>query len=100
MTFGVLYVPMVEKFASGDPDQAFKTSWVGSVMNGITLLMSAVAGVASDRFGLRKVAFTGGFLAFLGMLSSAFVQDLMLLYLTYGVCIGVGPLGYSTLFFV
>nr|KAG5694704.1 hypothetical protein BaRGS_010030 [Batillaria attramentaria] len=54
-------------------------------MLGLAFLMSAVAGVASDRFGLRKVAFTGGFLAFLGMLSSAFVQDLMLLYLTYGV---------------
>nr|KAG5687064.1 hypothetical protein BaRGS_018149 [Batillaria attramentaria] len=65
-------------------------AWVGSVMTGLVFLMSAVAGVASDRFGLRKVAFTGGFLAFIGMLSSAFVQDLMLLYLTYGVCIGVG----------
>ncbi|KAK7463165.1 hypothetical protein BaRGS_00038277 [Batillaria attramentaria] len=90
ITFGVLYVAMVEEFAKGDPDQAFKTSWVGSVMTGLVFLMSAVAGVASDRFGLRKVAFTGGFLAFIGMLSSAFVQDLMLLYLTYGVCIGVG----------
>ncbi|KAK7463164.1 hypothetical protein BaRGS_00038276, partial [Batillaria attramentaria] len=65
-------------------------AWVGSVATGLTFLISAVAGVASDRFGLRKVGFAGGFLAFIGMLSSAFVPDLMLLYLTYGVCIGVG----------
>ncbi|KAK7463160.1 hypothetical protein BaRGS_00038272, partial [Batillaria attramentaria] len=93
-TFSILYVSLLDRFAGSEAedvaDISFKTSWIGSLMLGLAFLMSAVAGVASDRFGLRKVAFTGGFLAFIGMLSSAFVQDLMLLYLSYGVCIGVG----------
>ena len=44
----------------------------------------------SDRVGIRKVAFAGGAVAFIGMLSSTFVEQLMLYYLTYGVLMGVG----------
>lgn len=65
-------------------------AWVGSVCTGLTFLMCMVASILSDRIGIRKVAFTGGALAFIGMLSSAFVEDLMLYYLTYGVLMGLG----------
>nr|KAG5696798.1 hypothetical protein BaRGS_012821 [Batillaria attramentaria] len=49
-----------------------------------------IASILTDRIGIRKVAFFGGLLAFTGMLSSAFVQEIMLYYLTYGVLMGIG----------
>ena len=57
---------------------------------GLTFVTCMVASILSDRFGLRTVGVAGGGLAFLGMLSSAFVDQLMLYYLTYGVLLGVG----------
>lgn len=65
-------------------------AWVGSVCTGLTFLTCMVASILSDRIGIRKVAFFGGVLAFIGMVSSAFVEQLMLYYLTYGVLMGVG----------
>jgi MCP family monocarboxylic acid transporter-like MFS transporter 10 len=49
-----------------------------------------IASILTDRLGIRKVAFVGGLLAFIGMLSSAFVEHLMVYYLTYGVLMGIG----------
>lgn len=65
-------------------------AWVGSVCTGLTFLLCMIASILSDRVGIRKVAFTGGCLAFVGMLSSAFVEELMMYYLTYGVILGCG----------
>lgn len=87
-TFGILFVAMRAEF--GGEDIGFKISWVGSVCTGLTFLLCMVASIMSDRFGIRKVAFIGGALAFIGMFSSAFVTDLMLYYLTYGVLMGMG----------
>lgn len=52
--------------------------------------MSVFASILSDRYGTDKVAFAGGCLSFIGMLSSAFVEQLMWYYLTYGVILGTG----------
>nr|KAG5703946.1 hypothetical protein BaRGS_020543 [Batillaria attramentaria] len=49
-----------------------------------------VSGILADRLGIRTVGLIGGLLALVGMLSSAFVQNLSLLYLTYGVIMGTG----------
>ena len=65
-------------------------AWVGSVCTGLTFLMCMVASIVSDRVGIRKVAFIGGALAFVGILSSSFIEQLMLYYVTYGVLLGVG----------
>lgn len=65
-------------------------AWVGSVSTGLTFLMSMVASILSDRFGIRKTGFIGGMLGFIGLVSSAFVQRLELLYLTFGILLGIG----------
>lgn len=55
-----------------------------------------VASILTDRIGIRKVSFCGGLLAFIGMLASAFVDQIMLYYLTYGILMGIGfALAYS-----
>ncbi|KAK7095355.1 hypothetical protein V1264_006775 [Littorina saxatilis] len=87
---GIVYVALLKAFADGDPIISFKTSWVGSLTLSMTFVLGSVGGVLSDRFGIRRVAFLGGLLVFLGMLSSAFVSHLLLLYLTLGVLTGVG----------
>lgn len=89
-SFGILYVAMTEHYAKGDANMSFKTSWVGSVNTGITFLMCMISSIISDRLGIRLTGVIGGILAFVGLLSSAFVEELMLLYLTYGIIAGLG----------
>ncbi|GFO48614.1 monocarboxylate transporter 10 [Plakobranchus ocellatus] len=52
--------------------------------------MCMIASIVSDRIGIRITGIFGGVLAFVGIFSSAFVEDLMLLYLTYGLILGFG----------
>lgn len=52
--------------------------------------MSIFASILADRIGIRKVGCFGALLSTVGLLSSAFVTQLELLYLTYGILIGVG----------
>nr|KAG5703948.1 hypothetical protein BaRGS_020545 [Batillaria attramentaria] len=49
-----------------------------------------VSGILADRLGIRTVGLIGGLLALVGTLCSAFVQNILLLYLTYGVIMGTG----------
>ncbi|KAK0048377.1 monocarboxylate transporter 10 [Biomphalaria pfeifferi] len=89
-TFGTLYVAMREHYAKDDPNVSFKTSWVGSVNTGVTFLMCMISSILSDRIGIRLTGIIGGVLACIGLLASAFVEELMLLYLTYGIITGIG----------
>lgn len=66
------------------------TAWVGSLTTGTTFSMCMLSSIISDRFGLQPIGVIGGVLAFVGILSSAFVEELMLLYLTYGILMGFG----------
>ena len=65
-------------------------AWVSMLVLVTAMIPCILAGMLSDRFGIRRVAFTGGLLAFVGTLSSAFVKEVLLLYLTFGVLVGVG----------
>ncbi|CAI9737045.1 monocarboxylate transporter 10-like [Octopus vulgaris] len=89
-SYGIIYVPMLKIYGTNDPNISFKTSWVGSVTIGMTFLMSIFASILADRIGIRKVGCFGALLSTVGLLSSAFVTKLELLYLTYGILIGVG----------
>ncbi|XP_050394886.1 monocarboxylate transporter 10 [Patella vulgata] len=89
-TFGILYVSMREKYAKDDPSISFKTSWVGSVCTGMTFLMCMIASIFSDQIGIRKTAAFGATLGTIGLIGSAFVEQLELLYLTYGLILGLG----------
>ncbi|XP_033741270.1 monocarboxylate transporter 10-like [Pecten maximus] len=89
-TFGIIYVVMLEEYANGDPNISLKTSFVGSVCTGVTFLMCIVSSILSDRIGIRPIAVTGAVLGMVGLIASAFVTELEILYLTYGVCLGVG----------
>lgn len=68
----------------------FFTAWVGSVCTGITFLICIFASISSDRIGIRPTAFFGAALGAVGLISSAFITKLELLYLTYGILLGIG----------
>ncbi len=70
-SFGVLYVALQKQF-SDDPEAATKVSLAGSLAIGTTFFLSPVSGILSDRFGIRRTACFGGFVATLGMFLSAF----------------------------
>ncbi|XP_048771101.2 monocarboxylate transporter 10-like [Ostrea edulis] len=89
-TFGIIYVYLIKEYANGDPEISFKTSWVGSVCTGVTFLMCIFASICSDRIGIRPTAFFGAALGVIGLISSAFITQLELLYLTYGILLGTG----------
>lgn len=65
-------------------------AFVGSTCTGVTFLMCTVSSILSDRIGIRPTAFTGAVLATVGLVATAFIQQLELLYLTYGLLLGIG----------
>ena len=91
-TFGIIFVKLKENLeAAGEEEAAFKCSLVGSLAIGSTFFFSFLAGVLTDRVGLRTTALTGSLLATLGLgLSAIFHANIKVLYLTYGIMFGTG----------
>lgn len=93
-TFGLIYNQMLNDPELVNPenkdDISFKTAWVGAVTIGAVFFFSPISSILVDRFGLRQTAFVGSLMAFVGMLSSSFIKQIELLYLTYGLLMGVG----------
>ena len=56
----------------------------------MTFLFSIITGIVSDRVGIRPTACVGAILSTVGLISSAFVHKLEMLYLTYGLVLGIG----------
>ncbi|XP_055701744.1 monocarboxylate transporter 10 isoform X2 [Phlebotomus papatasi] len=91
-TYSVIYVRLQEELkARGDPEASSKSALVGSLTIGATFLLSPVAGILTDKIGLRRTAILGGILTSCGLLLSSFVtKNINALYLTYGIMYGFG----------
>ncbi|KAL7730289.1 hypothetical protein ACLKA6_016542 [Drosophila palustris] len=91
-TYGVLHKLLTERLTSqGDAEANSKAALVGSLAIGTTFFLSPVAGVLTDKIGLRLTTFTGGMLAAGGLFLSSFCADnISALYFTYGIMFGVG----------
>ncbi|XP_070559290.1 monocarboxylate transporter 10-like [Ptychodera flava] len=89
--FGVLLVAMLD-----DPQlqksgaKVFNTAWIGSLTMFMTFFGTYISSILTDRFGWRRTAFVGAVITFIGCLTSSFATRLEILYLTYGILIGVG----------
>lgn len=88
-TYGTVLIELDKKFAKHE-NKSFLIPLVGSLCVGMTFLLSPIAAILTDCYGIRRVAFIGSILAALGMLLSSFVERLELLYLTYGIMMGTG----------
>ena len=91
-TFGIIFVKLKENLeAAGAEEAALKSSLVGSLAIGCTFFFSFLAGVLTDRMGLRTTALAGSLLATLGLaLSATFYDNINVLYVTYGIMFGTG----------
>lgn len=89
--YGVLYTEMVSYFGSGSGN----TAWIGSTVLLFMLGLSPVANMLSRRFSFRRVSFVGGILLGFGYFLSGFCRKMEFMYLTYGLC---GGLGYGLSF--
>ena len=91
-TFGIIFVKLKENLDdSGEEEAALKSSLVGSLAIGCTFFFSFLAGVLTDRIGLRTTALAGSLVATLGLgLSATFYDNINVLYFTYGIMFGTG----------
>lgn len=91
-TYSVIYVELQKKLEEkGVEDASSKAALVGSLTIGTTFFLSPVAGILTDKIGIRLTTFIGGLMASGGMFLSSFVTDKVeAMYITYGIVFGVG----------
>lgn len=90
-TYSVIYVDLQKKLeADGVAEASSKASLVGSLAIGSTFFFSPLAGIITDRIGIRWTTFVGGAMAAGGMLLSSYCNSVEFLYMTYGILFGVG----------
>ncbi|KPM08946.1 monocarboxylate transporter-like protein 4 [Sarcoptes scabiei] len=63
---------------------------VGSLNVGLIFFCSIFASVLCDHYGIRTVCFIGGVLSTIGMYASSISLNLLYLYITYGLVLGIG----------
>ena len=75
-SYGAIYVALRNNYSMGGSENSeTKASFIGSLLVGSTFVLSPISGVLVDRFGLRRTAFAGGFIATTGVLFSSFFVD-------------------------
>lgn len=65
-------------------------AWVGSLAFGIMFFLGPLSTALCEHLGCRVVTCLGGLLSFVGLLSTSFVTNFTLLYITYGLFWGAG----------
>lgn len=65
-------------------------AWVGSLAFGVMFFMGPLTTVLCEQLGCRVVTCLGGILSFVGLLTTSFVTNFTLLYITYGLLWGAG----------
>jgi len=91
-TFGILLPVMMKEFATDENEEnlTFIISWIGALQIFLTFFLSSFASILVDKIGIRPTAFAGASLATLGLLASSFVRRAEVMYLTYGLMLGMG----------
>ncbi|KAL5020978.1 hypothetical protein ScPMuIL_000133 [Solemya velum] len=84
--FGILYTEFLDVYQAG----AGSTAWIGSLCVFMMFALGPFANYLSREYSFRSVCFVGGIVIFLGYLSTAFVKNMELMYLTFGIIAGGG----------
>ncbi|XP_014769455.1 monocarboxylate transporter 12 [Octopus bimaculoides] len=85
-SFGVFFTELLQTFGQSKS----KTSWVGSVFVGVSLICGPLAGALTTKFGCRKMTIFGGIVSTTGIIISAFVNSIEMLCFTFGFLAGFG----------
>lgn len=89
---GVLFPVLMQEFGTTRE----RTAWVSSLSLSMSLLAAPLLGHLIEKFGCRLVAITGALTIMMGLVTSSFVQNLELLYFTYGALTGLGACACRT----
>ena len=85
MAFGVFIDPLQAQFGWSQGGIGFAYA----ICSMVSAVVAPWAGNLGDRFGAKKSMLVGIFVYLIGMLATAFVQDLWQFWLTYGVILGI-----------
>lgn len=85
-SFGVLLPSLLEEFE----ESRSKTVIIGAVLNSTPLLCGPIASLVSNRIGIRASVMTSGLIISSGIISSAFVNSISGMIITYGLISGFG----------
>ena len=89
-TFRILYLALLDKYDSGDPNISTKTAFIGSLASGLMFGLGNATSMLCDVIGIRKVSIVGAVIGGSGLVCCAFVNQLEVLYFSYGVLVGIG----------
>jgi MFS family permease len=85
-SFGVFFKPMAAELHA----DRTATSALFSITSFANYMLASVTGRLSDRFGPRLVVAVGALSMGLGLVLTAFIHQMWIGYLTYGIGVGVG----------
>ncbi|CAM1312339.1 Mct1 (predicted) [Pycnogonum litorale] len=85
-TFGIYYVEFLDYFHQSNA----KTSWILSILSGVTLSIGPISSALTNRYGCRGVTIVGTLIAAVGLICSIFAPSVEVLYLTIGIMTGCG----------
>ncbi|CAL8118738.1 unnamed protein product [Orchesella dallaii] len=85
-TFGLFFVYISKEFQ----ETKSATSWITSIMAGMTYGSGPIAGALVNKFGCRATSILGSFVATFGFCISYYAQSVAFLYISIGLVGGLG----------
>lgn len=85
-TFGIYFVHLMLYYKAS----AAATSWIASILVGVTLGSGPIAGMLVNKFGCRVVTIIGALLASIALFVSIWAPNVETLYVTIGLGAGLG----------
>ena len=92
LIFGVSYsfAAFFESFAGEFSAQRADVSWIFGLSGLVYFVLGTLGGILADRFGPRVVCSGGMVLIALGLLATSVAPTLWMVYLSYGLLVGLG----------
>ena len=92
LIFGVSYAfaAFFESFAAEFSARRADVSWIFGLSGFVYFVLGSLAGILADRLGPRIVCSAGMVLMALGLLGTSLASDLWMVYLSYGLLVGLG----------
>ena len=90
-TFGVLIVPFEDQFGWSPASSVFAYS-LASIVGA---LLAPISGIATDRYGARKVILVGIVFFFLGAIFTGFASQVWHIWISFGIGLGVAQAAFN-----
>jgi len=85
-TFGILNIEFLEEFKASNS----ATSFIGSLFLSVPLIAGPLGSVMVDRYGCKSMTILGSVICTIGFVLSAYVNNIWLMYFTFGFIGGIG----------